>query len=213
MFPALLLIPLVALFRIFLAWQPVGTNTWAAGFSPLSALALCAGLFMPRRWALVFPLGVLLLSDALIDAHYGHYYFFAWGTLANYALLAAIVLGALALRGAGWFRATGFFGVLGATLAGAVFFYMASNTAVWFRSPEYPQTLGGLVQALTVGIPGYPPSYLFFRNELVSDALYSMVFVACVRLTQPAQESNALARLPGAVAGADRHLVGARHQG
>ena len=78
-------------------------------------------------------------------------------------------------------------GVLAATLAGSVFFYVASNVLAWAGSAAYPQTLAGLWQALTLGLPGFPPSYVFFRNELVSDALYSMVFVACVRLTAPAR--------------------------
>ena len=41
MLPALFLIPLVALFRIWLAWQPavVGASNWLLGFSPLAAVA------------------------------------------------------------------------------------------------------------------------------------------------------------------------------
>ncbi len=181
MLPALLLIPLVALFRVFLAWQPTAT-AWSVGLSPLAAVALCAGLFLPRRLALVVPLGILLLSDLVIDLHYGTN-FFAASLLARYALLALIGIGGLMLR-----RAAGgktFAAVLGATLAGSVFFYVASNAFTWLGSPDYPPTLAGLWQSLTVGLPGYLPSYVFFRNELVSDALYSIVFLACVRLTRP----------------------------
>ena len=48
MIPALFLIPLVALFRIFLAWQPVGTRAArlvvaAVGFTPLAAVAVVRG--------------------------------------------------------------------------------------------------------------------------------------------------------------------------
>ncbi len=183
MLPALLLIPLVALFRIFLDWRPADASSWLVGFSPLAAVALCAGVFLPRRLALIVPLGILLASDLVIDLHHGAN-FFAASLLARYILLAVIGLGGMALSRAAWGRSV--FAVLGATLAGAVFFYVASNALVWLGSPDYPQTLAGLWQALTVGIPGYPPSYVFFRNELVSDGLYSMVFLACVRLTRPA---------------------------
>ena len=80
MIPALFLIPLVALFRIFMAWQPTGrsgllASSWLPGFTPVAAVALCAGMFLPRRLALVVPLGILLLSDAIIDAHYGAHSF------------------------------------------------------------------------------------------------------------------------------------------
>ena len=97
MLPALFLIPLVALFRIWLAWQPGMASNWLLGCSPLAAVALCAGLFLPRRLALVIPLGILLASDAIIDAHYGAH-FFSLLTLSNYALLAAIGLFGLNLR-------------------------------------------------------------------------------------------------------------------
>ena len=188
MLPALFLIPLVALFRIFLAWQPAGASTWLLGASPLAAVALCGGLFLPRRVALAVPLGILLVSDAVIDAHYGAN-FFAGSLLARYVLLALVGLGGMALQRSS-LRKTGVWTVLAAMVAGSVFFYVASNTLTWLGSTAYPQTAAGLWQALTVGLPGFPPSYLFFRNALASDALYSMVFLACVRLTRPAQEAR-----------------------
>ena len=185
MLPALLLIPLVALFRVFLAWQPAGgVNDWLLGASPLAAVALCAGVYLPRRLALVVPLGILFVSDVAINAHYGAG-FFGVSMLVRYALLALIVGGGMVLRGQAWSR------TVGATLAGSVFFYVASNTFAWAGAVSYPQTAAGWWQALTVGVPGFPPSWVFFRNALVSDALYSMVFIACVRLTSPARvEAN-----------------------
>ncbi len=184
MLPALLLIPLVVLFRVFLAWEPAGAfyNTVLPGACPLSAVALCAGMFLPRRLALVVPLSILLVSDVVIDLHY-HENFFSTYLLGRYALLALIGLGGIALR-----RHRGVTTVLGATLAGSTLFYVASNALTWFGSTVYPQTPAGLWQALTVGTPGFPPSYVFFRNGLVSDGLYSMVFVAGVYLTRSREE-------------------------
>ena len=211
MLPALFLIPLVALFRIFLAWQPAGSSTWLYGASPLAAVALCGGLFLPRRLALIVPLGILLVSDLVIDAHYGAN-FFAGSLLARYILLALVGLGGMALRRWSSQREAGLFTVLTAALAGSVFFYVASNALTWLGSSTYPQTAAGLWQALTVGLPGFPPSYLFFRNALVSDALYSMVFLACVRLTRPAWGTE---RSPLLVAAGpdDRLPSGAVHRG
>ena len=73
MLPALLLIPLVVLFRVFLAWQPAGAfyNTILPGACPLSAVALCAGMFLPRRLALTVPLSVLLLLGPVAAARLG----------------------------------------------------------------------------------------------------------------------------------------------
>ncbi len=187
MLPALFLIPLVALFRIWLAWHQdaVGVSSWLPGFSPLAAVALCAGAFLPRRLAFAVPLGILFASDLAINAHYGASFFGA-SILVRYVLLAALVGAGLALRlapkGRSWPA------VLCATVAGSLLFYVGSNVFTWAGSSAYPQTPAGLWQALTAGLPGFPPSYVFFRNELVSDALYSMVFVACVRLTATAPE-------------------------
>ncbi len=182
MLPALFLIPLVALFRVFLAWHPAGTfsSSGLPGACPLSAVALCAGLFLPRRLALPVPLGILLLSDVAIDLHYGAN-FFAFGLLARYALLALIGAAGLVLRrapgGRGWLT------ILLATVAGSTLFYVATNTLTWLGASGYAQTFVGWWQALTIGLPGYAPTYVFYRNGLVSDLLYSIVFVACVRLT------------------------------
>ena len=207
MFPALLLIPLIALFRVFLAWQPAGAyyQTILPGACPLSAVALCAGMFLPRRLALVVPLSILLLSDLAIDVHY-HENFFSAYLLGRYVLLALVGLGGLALRGR-----RGVASVLGATLAGSMFFYVVSNALTWLGSPAYPQTLAGLWQALSVGLPGFPPSYVFFRNGLVSDGLYSMVFVACVYLSR-SREERFRSPLPNR-AGLDTALADARQQG
>ena len=213
MIPALFLIPLVALFRILMAWHQAGGGlhawSWLPGFMPLAAVALCAGVFLPRRLALVIPLGILLLSDAIIDAHYGAH-FFSVLTFVNYALLTVVGLGGMVLRRALSSRTPGFAAVLAATLGGSVFFYVASNALVWFGSPDYPQTAAGLLQALTTGLPGYLPSYVFFRNGLVSDGLYSMLFVACVRLTLPRVE-HSCASMPGGV-GSGASLADATHR-
>lgn len=183
MLPALFLIPLVALLRIFLAWSPGGTfsSTGLSGACPMSAVALCAGLFLPRRLALAVPLGVLLLSDLAIFAHYGYWNEFLSTAVPRYALLVGLGLAGLALRRGRWGR--GIFPTLLATAAGSTAFYVATNTLEWLKFPQYSVGVGGWWQSLTTGLPGYVPSYVFYRNGLVSDLLYSMMFVACVRLS------------------------------
>lgn len=183
MLPALLLIPLVALYRVLLAWHPGGMDDaalWLTGFVPLSAVAWCAGAYLPRRLALLAPLSILAISDVIIDAHYGAAFFTAQMAV-RYLLLAAIALCALGFRGRINLPVT-----LAGTLAGSVTFYALTNAFCWLGSPDYPQTAAGLWQALTVGIPGYLPSWYFFRNALVSDGLYSILFVVCLRAAEPA---------------------------
>lgn len=188
MWPAFLLIPLVALFRVLVAWQiPVAgvaapstgsLASWLPGFCPLSAVALCAGAFLPRRLALVVPLLILFASDVVIDFHYAAPLFTA-SMLGRYLLLGLIgVMGTLVRRSQPGAR--GFGSILLGTVAASTFFYVASNTLVWAGSPGYAQSFTGWTQALTTGLPGWLPSWVFYRNALVSDCLYSMVFVACL---------------------------------
>ncbi len=186
MWPAVLLIPVVAIYRLAAAWQMSAGNLthandalagWLPGFCPLSAVALCAGAFLPRRLALAVPLLILLASDVVIDAHYGAAFFTA-AMCGRYALLALIGAGGLWLRRAG--RQSNLGTTLLVTAAASTFFYVASNTFTWAGSAEYAHTFAGWTQALTTGLPGYLPSWCFYRNALVSDGLYSMVFVACL---------------------------------
>jgi hypothetical protein len=72
--------------------------------------------------------------------------------------------------------------VLGGTLAASVFFYLVTNTGSWLGLTAYPQTFSGWVQALTVGLPGYPPTWTFFRNSLAGDLLFAACFVVVERV-------------------------------
>jgi len=74
-----------------------------------------------------------------------------------------------------------------ASVAGSCGFYLITNTASWLTSPGYARTAAGWIQALTVGLPGYPPTWLFFRNALVSDACFTVSFLACLKLASIAK--------------------------
>jgi len=48
--------------------------------------------------------------------------------------------------------------------------------------PAYSKTLGGWIQALTVGTPGWPHTWEFFRNTMLSGGLFSGLFAAAMKL-------------------------------
>jgi len=144
-------------------------------FSPLMASALCGALFLPGWIGLIVPIAALLVSDVVLNAHYGAPVLSSqllW-TLPGY--LVAVAFG-WSLRGR-----SGLIPVLGGTLAASVIFYVITNTGSWLGLAAYPQTLAGWVQALTVGLPGYPPTWTFFRNSLAGDLLFAAFFVAVER--------------------------------
>jgi hypothetical protein len=70
--------------------------------------------------------------------------------------------------------------ILPAVLGGSFFFYLTTNTASWLYEPGYAKTAAGWLQALTTGLPGYAPTWTFYRNTLVSDLLFTAIFLACI---------------------------------
>jgi hypothetical protein len=145
-------------------------------FAPLMAAALCGALYLPGWIGLALPLAALLLSDAMLNLHLGEPLLSSqilW-TLPCY--LMAVGLG-WNLRG----KAHGLLPVLGSTLAASVIFYLVTNTGSWLGLAGYPQTFAGWAQAMTTGLPGFPPTWTFFRNSLAGDLLFAACFVLLER--------------------------------
>jgi hypothetical protein len=76
--------------------------------------------------------------------------------------------------------------VLPATVAGSLIFYLVTNTFSWLTDPGYVRNFSGLIQALTIGLPQYgaTPTWMFFRNSLVSDLLFTILFVGCLHFSR-----------------------------
>lgn len=153
-----------------------GQAGWLPNFSPLAAIALCGAIYLPRRFAFGLPLAVLLASDLVLNAHYGASLFGA-ELLSRYVVLAGVAAAGLALR-----KNPGFGKVLVASVAGSVLFYLLTNTGSWLVDAAYAKSFVGWLQALTVGEPGFAPTWTFFRNTLVSDTLFTTVFAGCMAL-------------------------------
>lgn len=64
------------------------------------------------------------------------------------------------------------------SLASAIAFYFITNTLSWVFDPLYaPKSLATLGQALWTGLPQFSPTWLFFRNSILSQAIFSAVFL------------------------------------
>ena len=120
------------------------------------------------------PFAALLLSDLYLDYHYATAFneTWRWPSMAVRLICFALALpvGRLVARHKNWLN------LLSGALAGAIFFYLATNTDAWIRDPYYAKTAAGWWQAMTIGRPEFPPTLLFFRNTLVSDLLFTGVF-------------------------------------
>jgi hypothetical protein len=78
--------------------------------------------------------------------------------------------------------------LLGGGILGAILFYLISNTGCWL-SMGYEKTLAGWFRALTTGMPGYPPTWEFFRSTLLSGGLFSGLFVGAMKAVEAVEEA------------------------
>ena len=137
-------------------------------FSPVMAMAFCGGLFLPGLQAWLLPLAVIAVSDIALSVCLGYPPFGAGQFAAWACLLIAVGSGRWLAR---WPQLKSS-ALIAVVTSNALIFYLVTNAASWALEPSYPRDFGGLVQALTTGLPGYPPTWQFFRNALVSDFLF-----------------------------------------
>ena len=78
--------------------------------------------------------------------------------------------------------------VFGAGLGTGVGFFLTSNFAVWaFGNIAYAKNLSGLIECYTKAIP-------FFRNGMISDVVFSLVFFGIGALVAQTQHESAVTK-------------------
>jgi hypothetical protein len=147
-------------------------------FSAAYAFAFCAGVYFPGALAWALPLGVMLMTDILLNVFYYHARPVGFYLLLNYAVYALLIgLG----KGIG--RKAPFLTLVLGGLAGAVLFYLVTNTLAWLQDAAYAKTITGWFQALTLGRPDWhPTTWEMFRNTLLSGGLFTALFAASEKL-------------------------------
>ena len=157
-------------------------------FSVAYAFAFCAGVYFTGALAWVLPLGVMLLTDLGLNFYWQFKGVPVWDAadLAN-LFFNYVAYAGLIWLGRGFKKQKSLLHLLGGGLLGAILFYLLTNTAAWlfnpFHNPEYTKTLAGWIIALTKGTHGYPPTWEFFRNTLLSGGLFTALFAASAKLT------------------------------
>jgi hypothetical protein len=156
-------------------------------FSVAYAFAFCAGVFFRGALAWWLPLGVMLATDVALNVFYYHEPPLGFYLIVNYAIYALLI---------GLGRAFGpkasFLKLVLGGLAGAVIFYLVTNTLSWWQDAAYAKTIAGWIQALTRGRPDWQPTtWEMFRNTLLSSGLFTALFAASGKLTaeSPAEKA------------------------
>jgi len=135
-----------------------------ANVAPVAGLALFAGAYFNRRYAIALPIAVMFASDLFIG-------FYSWKIMLSvYGSFALIgVMGSMLKENKTFFR------VFGTTLAGSMVFFAVTNWAVWAFSPLYEPTLAGLMQSYIMGLP-------FLKGTLAGDFMYVGIFFGAYEL-------------------------------
>jgi hypothetical protein len=130
----------------------IAPHPW--NFTPVGAMAIFSGAFIrDRRLAMFVPILTLFLGDIFIGFH---------------KLMPAVYASFLVSVAIGfWLRGRRTAPrIAGATLLGALQFFLVTNFAVWQFVLFYPHTRAGLLACYVAGIP-------FFWNTLAGDAVYA----------------------------------------
>ena len=187
MIPALLLIVAAVAYRILTGLAIISGMTWISNFAPLAAIALCGAAYLPGKFKFILPLLALFISDLVLNLHYSATMLSPLMAGRYLALAVVCCLGLAFAHRASWKT------LLPASLAGSTIFYVISNTFAWLSDPGYVNNFGGLIQALTVGLPQFSatPTWMFFRNSVVSDLLFTGLFVLCMHWGRSSEASRA----------------------
>ena len=154
-------------------------------FSPVAAVAFCGGLFLPGVLAWIVPVGILFVSDLALAMLLGYSVFSSAQFVSWACILAVVGIGRLLSKAS--FSTPRFFSAL---IGSGLLFYLVTNTAAWIGNPSYPRGLSGLWMSLTTGLPGFPPSWMFYRNALVSDLIFGALLLAVLALARRAAREN-----------------------
>lgn len=154
-------------------------------FSAAYALAFCAGVFFPRRLTWWLPMLTLFVTDLILNVFYYRASALSPEMIGNY-----LAYGLLIWLGTKFKGRSSILNVLGGGILGAILFYLITNSISWMHDPAYPKTLAGWIQALTVGTPGWPHTWEFFRNTLLSGGLFSGLFAGAMKLGEAAEKEQ-----------------------
>jgi hypothetical protein len=155
-------------------------------FSAAYALVFCAGVFFRNRLGWWVPLIIMLLTDVALNFFY--YRPRGWNGFQLYQLMNYAAYAAIFLLGRRFKPGANIWSMIGGGLVSALLFYLITNTAAWFFNPfdnkEYGHDWDSWLLAMTLGTGSWPDTWMFFRNTLLSSALFTALFAAAMKVSE-----------------------------
>jgi hypothetical protein len=165
-------------------------------FSAAYALVFCAGVYFSGRMAWWLPLATMLVTDIGLNFYYWLYLGQdVWsGPMLRYQLMNYVAYAAMIWLGRRFKPQSSFIALLGGGILGALLFYVITNSASWFfnpfSNPEYIKSFAGWLTALIKGTHGWPQTWEFFRNTLISGGLFTGLFAGAMKLSEAAESAR-----------------------
>jgi len=132
-----------------------------SNFTPVVAIALFAGFYLNKRYAILIPLLLMAVSDLFLGFH--NVIIFTWGSVVLVSIL-----------GISQKQRKSIPTVAGSSLISAILFFLITNFGVWLAG-WYTHTFAGLINCYAMGIP-------FFRNTLLATLGYTAVLFGAYEL-------------------------------
>ena len=192
MIPAFLLIIAAVSYRIGAGLAIISGTTWLSNFAPMAAIALCGAVYFRGHYKFTVPLVALLISDLVLNLRYEAPLLDPLILCRYFALSLVGMVGLFVAKHPSLNR------LLVGSLAGSVVFYIVTNVFSWLTDPGYAKDLAGMLQALTVGLPQHSatPTWMFFRNSVVSDLFFTVLFFFCMKFARSPDSTRAASALP-----------------
>ena len=127
--------------------------------TPIAALAFIGSTYFGRKTAILLPLAVLFITDAIIG-------FYSLGIMVSvYASFTLIAILSWYAQKQKCILTRGYM-----IMFGSVSFFIITNATVWWLSPWYEKSLSGLLYSYELGLP-------FLRNMLLGDVVYTFTLL------------------------------------
>lgn len=164
------LVSRVIAFVFLLALAIASRVVWhLPNMTPLIAIAMMAGMCLPRLWAMLLMLLAMLVSDGLLACLHGYAWFGSWSWFTYSGLMGIALVGSLlSLR-------SQFLSVLLVSLLSGFGYWLWTNFAVWLLSDMYPTTLSGFVACYTLALP-------FLQHQLLATVFWIVVLFGVVKI-------------------------------
>jgi hypothetical protein len=154
-------------------------------FSAAHALLFCAAFWLPGWLGWVLPMATIIVTDLLLNS-----FVYNEPLLLQSLIPIWISLGIFVVLAKWLAKRRSYSRVFLGAFIGTLLFYLVSNTMAWFGNPAYVKSFAGWIQALTVGLPGFPPTWFFGLKSLLGTSLFTGLFAGAMKISDAWDDSE-----------------------